>query len=190
VSVVASFARAASSYGVVRASVAFVGAFFVVAGAASPQANEPAPEGSPLRMEALVITPERPGSDTLCRLTVRLHNAGAKPMYAFAFDVELGGVALPVYERQLFLQAIPAGETAEVRLYNFWTTETGRSRPADGKLEVLVRVREALWLEISTEAEEAAGDGAEQPEPVEVWTPAGEVPGLPLSRTQVLELAP
>jgi hypothetical protein len=173
--------------------VAFVGACFVVAGAgvASPPANEPAPGGSPLRIEALVITPERPGSDTLCQLTVRLHNAGAKPMYAFAFDVELGGVALPVYERQLFLQAIPAGETAEVRLYNFWTTETGRSRPADGKLEVLVEVREALWLEISTEAAaEAADDDGEQPEPVEVWTPAGEVPGLPLSRTQVLELAP
>jgi hypothetical protein len=147
-------------------------------------------QASPLRVESLRITPERPGSDTLCQLTLRLHNSGAKPMYAFALDVTLNGAPLPIYERQLFLQAVRAGETAELRLFNFWTTETGRARPADGRLVVEVRVREALWLDITTEpAEPSPGAADGEREMVEVWTPAGEVPGLPVRGSATLELS-
>jgi hypothetical protein len=153
--------------------------------ARAPAQPGDAPPVSPLRIEKVDVSPERPGNETLCRLTVRLHNAGAKPMYAFAFDVKLEGVPLPVYERQLFLQAIPPGESADVRLYNFWTTETARPRPADGKLDLEVVVREALWLEITTEPAEEGEHG----DPVEVWSPAGEVPHLPVSGSRVLELA-
>jgi hypothetical protein len=165
----------------------------VLTGFAAAAAQTPGQEsgGSPLRIEAVSVSPGRPAADTLCRLVLRLHNAGAKPMYAFAFEVKLEGVPLPVYERQLFLQAIPPGETAEVRLFNFWTTETGRPRPADGKLDVAVTAREALWLEITHEPGEEGGAAAgSEAEPVEVWTPAGAVPGLPVTSSLVLELAP
>jgi hypothetical protein len=171
-----------------RIAVGLVLAVAVAGGNADAGLAQAAAE-SPLRIESIVVSPERPADDTLCRLTVRLHNAGAKAMYSFAFDVKLDGVSLPVYERQLFLQAIGAGETAEVRLFNFWTTETSRPRPADGKLDVEVTVREALWLDITHEpaADEAPASG-EAAEPVEVWTPAGEVPNLPVRRSLVLEL--
>ena len=85
-----------------------------------------------------------------------------------------------MYEKQLFLQVIDAGESEEVALFNFWTSETGRPAPADGKLDVLGRLREARWVEVS-EVEE---DG----EMVEVWTPLGDVPGLPQTVSMTLNL--
>ena len=109
-----------------------------------------------------------------------MRNSGDRAVYSFGFDVELNGRALPVYEKQLFLQVIEAGESAEVALYNFWTSETGRPAPEDGRLEVVVRLREARWVEVS-EVEE---DG----ETVEVWTPVGEVAGLPQAASRTLEL--
>ena len=67
-----------------------------------------------------------------------------------------------------------------IALYNFWTSESGRPAPADGRVEVLVRLREARWVEVS-EVEE---DG----ETVEVWTPVGDVAGLPQTVSVTLEL--
>ncbi|MXX75753.1 MAG: hypothetical protein F4Y77_10155 [Holophagales bacterium] len=126
------------------------------------------------------VTPAAPGPETLCRLVATIDNRGGRAVYSFGFDVELNGRALPVYEQQLFLQVIEAGESAEVALYNFWTSEQGRPAPADGKLEVVVRLREARWVEV-TEVEE---DG----ETVEVWTPVGDVAGLPQAASRTLEL--
>lgn len=131
-------------------------------------------------IERLEVDPASPGTETLCRLTATLRNGGSRAVYSFGFDVELNGQSLPVYEKQLFLQVIGAGESEEVALYNFWTSETGRPAPANGKLEVLVRLREARWVEVS-EVEE---DG----ETVEVWTPVGDVSGLPQSVSLTLEL--
>lgn len=131
-------------------------------------------------LESIEITPATPGQETLCRLTATVRNAGDQDVYSFGFDVELNGRALPVYENQLFLQVIEAGESDAVALYNFWTSETGRPPPADGNLEVLVRLREARWVEVS-EVEE---DG----ETVEVWTPAGDVSGLPQMVSRTLKL--
>ena len=131
-------------------------------------------------LTGIEVTPASPGPDTLCRLVATVRNGGDRAVYSFGFDVELNGRALPVYEKQLFLQVIEAGESDEVALYNFWTSETGRPAPADGRLEVVVRLREARWVEVS-EVEE---DG----ETVEVWTPVGEVAGLPQAASRTLEL--
>lgn len=141
----------------------------------SASAEEP-----PVVIEGLEVTPAEPGPETLCRLSVTVRNGGGRAAYSFAFDVELNGTGLPVYEKQLFLQVIDAGESEEVALFNFWTSETGRPAPADGKLDVLVRLREARWVEVS-EVEE---DG----EMVEVWTPLGDVPGLPQTVSMTLNL--
>lgn len=126
------------------------------------------------------VTPASPGPETLCRLVATIDNRASRAVYSFGFDVELNGRTLPVYEQQLFLQVIEPGASAEVALYNFWTSEQGRPAPADGKLEVVVRLREARWVEV-TEVEE---DG----ETIEVWTPVGDVAGLPQAASRTLEL--
>lgn len=131
-------------------------------------------------IEGIEVTPASPGAETLCRLRATVSNSGSRAVYSFGFDVELNGQPLAVYENQLFLQVIEAGESEQVALYNFWTSESGRPAPADGRVEVLVRLREARWVEVS-EAEE---DG----ETVEVWTPVGDVAGLPQTVSLTLEL--
>ena len=141
---------------------------------AAPAAEEsPAPA---VTVERVVATPTRPGREVLCTLTVSLRNRGEETVSAFAFDVEVGGRALPVYRDQVFLQGIPPGETAEVRLYNFWSGETGRPAPAEGDLPVAVTLREAQWMKVSDE------------EGVEVWTPVGAVEGLPATATTTVAL--
>ncbi|HVS15197.1 MAG TPA: hypothetical protein VMV46_14810 [Thermoanaerobaculia bacterium] len=147
------------------------------AGAASAEESAAA-----LVLAAVEVAPPDPGDETLCQLRVRVENRGERPASALGFEVRLDGEPLAVYEKQLFYQKLPPGQTSEVRLFNFWTTETGRARPADGVLDVEVVLREAVWLEITEEKEE----GSDQP--VEVWTPVGEVAGLPVSKTLVLRL--
>ena len=147
----------------------------LVVGASSAPAQAPR-----VVLSGIDVTPASPGAETLCKLIATIENSGDRAVYGFGFDVELNGRSLPVYEKQLFLQVIEAGESEDVALFNFWTSETGRPAPADGKLDVLVRLREARWVEVS-EVEE---DG----ETVEVWTPLGDVPGLPQAVSLTLEL--
>lgn len=148
------------------------------AGAASPPADAP-PPASPLSLEALDVQPAAPAVDTLCHLTVKVRNGGAQPASSLRFAVSVGGHPLPVYDNQIFMQPLPPGATTEVKLYNFWTTETGRPAPADGKLAVAVSLEEARWLKVEKDA-----DG------VEVWQPLDPVPGLPVSKTLILPLKP
>ncbi len=131
-------------------------------------------------LTGIEVRPAAPSAETLCKLTATIENTGNRAVYSFGFDVEVNGHSLPVYEKQLFLQVIEAGQSEEVALYNFWTSETGRPAPADGKLEVLVRLREARWVEVS--------DIEEDGETVEVWTPVGDVSGLPQTVALTLEL--
>lgn len=145
-----------------------------------PVASSSAADEREVVLAGFEVTPAKPGPDTLCRLVATIDNKGSRAVYSFGFDVELDGRALPVYEQQLFLQVIEPGESAEVALYNFWTSEQGRPAPVDGKLKVVVRLREARWVEV-TEVEE---DG----ETVEVWTPVGDVAGLPQAASRMLEL--
>lgn len=135
---------------------------------------------SPLAIESVTVEPSAPGADTLCRLRLAIKNSGSQPAYALAFDVKIGGQALPVYAHQVFLDVLPPGKTTEVRLFNFWTTETSRPRPADGKLQLEIALREAQWLEISFEGEGKARS--------EVWTPKGAVSGLPVRAAKTVTL--
>jgi hypothetical protein len=113
---------------------------------------------------------------------VKVKNGGARKASALAFTVRINGLPLSVYKRQVYLQVIDPGATAEVRLFNFWTTETGRPLPKDGQLRVEVALAEARWVEVKSEG------GAF------VVTPAGAVPGLPMpapaSLTVPLKAAP
>ncbi len=153
-----------------------------LSGAVSPAAaqTEESRETAQVLLVGIRVTPPSPSRETLCRLVATVENRGDQPVYSFGFDVELNGQPLRVYERQLFLQVIEPGDSDEVALYNFWTSETGRPAPADGLLEVAVRLREARWVQVSIVEE----DG----ESVEVWTPVGDVDGLPQTVRRTLEL--
>lgn len=141
---------------------------------ASAQEEETAPQ---VTVEAIIVEPDKPGADTLCRLKVRLRNAGDRIASQLGFGVTINGQELPVYTNQLFYYALEPGSTTEMPLYNFWTTETSRPAPADGKLTIAVTLEEAEWMDISVDE-----DG------VETWKPLGPVEGLPSDASVTIEL--
>lgn len=136
----------------------------------------PAPGLTLLTLEAVQVDPASPGPDTLCRLSVTVKNAGAKTASALGFRVKVDGHELPVYRNELFFRPVAAGATAEIRLHNFWSNETGRPFPAGGRMTVEVTLAEARWMDVKTE------NGAE------VWTVSGPVEGLPVSKSVTLTL--
>jgi hypothetical protein len=142
--------------------------------AAALPAEAPKPA---LTLEAVKVEPASPRPDTLCHLTITLKNAGAQAASALEFAVKVNGQELAAYRKRLFLTPVEPGATRELRLLNFWSTETGRPAPANGKLNVEVTLSRASWVQ------KASREGAE------VWTPAGEVPGLPVSKSVTLTMA-
>jgi hypothetical protein len=141
--------------------------------AAALPAEAPKPA---LTLEAVKVDPATPRPDTLCHLTVTLKNAGPQRASSLEFTVRINGQELPAYKKRLFLTPVEPGATRELRLLNFWSTETGRPAPANGKLNVEVTLTRASWVQ------KASREGAE------VWTPAGEVPGLPVSKGVTLTM--
>jgi hypothetical protein len=131
----------------------------------------------PLTLEAIKIEPASPRPDTLCHLPVTVKNAGTQRASALEFVVKINGQELPAYKQRLYLTPVEPGAAREIRLFNFWSTETGRPAPADRRLNLEVTLARASWAQKTTR------DGAE------VWTPAGEVPGLPAAKSLTLTLA-
>lgn len=142
------------------------------------QEKKPAPG---LTLEAVKVDPASPGPDKLCKLSVTIKNAGAKTASALGFRVKVDGKELAVYGNELFFRPVPPGNSAgsatEVKLHNFWSSETGRPFPTGGRMTVEVTLTEARWMDVKTE------NGAE------VWTPAGAVEGLPVSKSVTLTVA-
>ena len=117
-------------------------------------------------------------------------NTGDKPAYSLVFEVSLDDVALAVYRNVVYIQEIPANGEDVVELYNFWTSETGRPPPADKSLTVRVVLKEALWLDVEPlDSDDEGGDSESSAKGGEVWSPAGEVPGLPVERAVTLQLS-
>jgi hypothetical protein len=139
--------------------------------------GEDKPAAPALSLEAIQVEPAAPGPDTLCHLTVTLKNAGNRPASALEFTVKVNGVTLSAYRDRLFLEAVEPGATRQLRLFNFWTTETGRPAPPDGKLAVEVSLTAASWMKRETK------NGAT------VWTPDGAVERLPSSKGITLAMA-
>lgn len=129
-----------------------------------------------LTVESVKVEPGDPGPDTLCRLAVEVRNQGTEKASQLDFKVEINGQPLAVYRNQLFMFPVAPGETATIQLYNFWSTETSRPMPSDGKMAVEVALVEAQWMSIADE------DG------VEVWKPLGAVEGLPSSADTTLAM--
>jgi len=131
------------------------------------QSAAPAKVDPPITIEAVLISPQAPGPDTLCKLAVRLKNRSARTVTAFGFEVKVNGHDLTIYGNQRYLEPIPPGETRELQLYNFWSTETDRPALKDGKVEVEVALAEARFVEKTMEGN------------VPVWTLQDLVQGLP-----------
>jgi hypothetical protein len=140
-------------------------------------AGEDKPAAPALSVQAVQVEPASPRPDTLCHLTVTLKNQGDRPASALEFTVKVGGVSLPAYRDRLYLEAVEPGASRQVHLFNFWSTETGRPAPADGKLAVEVTLTGASWMK------REAKNGAT------VWTPVGPVAGLPSSKSVILGMA-
>jgi hypothetical protein len=133
-----------------------------------------------LKIEEISVEPESPAADTLCRLRVKISNAGDKIASRLGFAVSLNGQDLGVYGNQIFMFPVAPGTTEEISLYNFWTTETSRSMPADGKLQVEVVLKEAVWTQVAMETDEEGE--------IEVWTPIGPVEKLPVGAAVTLQM--
>lgn len=138
---------------------------------AAEEAPKPVP-ATGVSIHEIVLEPSAPTATTLCRLKVKLGNTHEQPVSMLRFAVKVSGQDLTVYGNQVFLQAIPAGGNTELKLYNFWVSETGRAAPADGKLTVEVTLLEAQKMKIGPDAEG-----------VETWEPIGAVTGLPISKS-------
>ncbi len=139
------------------------------------ETSEAAP--SPLAIEAVTVEPANPGPDTLCRLSVKLRNDGESTASQLGFTVKVNGQELAPYRNQLYMFPLAAGASDQLQLYNFWSTESSRPAPSNGKLELEVTLEEARWMTIGMEDD------------VEVWTPGDDVPGLPLTRSLTVEMA-
>ncbi|MFY9826643.1 MAG: hypothetical protein WAM82_35110 [Thermoanaerobaculia bacterium] len=139
--------------------------------------GEDKPAAPALSLEAIQVEPASPGPNTLCHLTVTLKNAGNRPASALEFSVKVSGVTLSAYRDRLFLESVEPGATRQLRLFNFWSTETGRPAPTDGKMPVEVSLTAASWMKRETK------NGAT------VWTPDGAVEKLPSSKDITLAMA-
>ena len=126
-----------------------------------------APAAPAVTIEKVTVTPAQPGPDTLCQLQVTLRNAGDKPASELAFTVKVNGQELPVYRQHLFMMRLDPGKSTDLRLFNFWSSETSRPAPADGRYVVEVSLDASRWYTIVQEGNE------------EVWTPIDAVAGLP-----------
>ena len=145
-------------------------------GGASVPAQTATREKSQIEFTVVSVDPTEPKAETLCTLRVELENKGGQIASQLEFRVEINAANLPVYDNQVFMVPVPTGETTEIKLYNFWSTETSRPWPEDGRLSIEVTLVAAQWMNISTK------DG------VEIWEPLGPVDGLPVSQKASISL--
>jgi hypothetical protein len=92
-------------------------------------------------MEPAVALP-----DTLYALRVRIRNSGTDPANDLSFQVSVSGQRLATYLNHSFKTELPPGRETDVQLYHFWSSETGRAFPKDGRLVVEVQLTGARWI--------------------------------------------
>jgi hypothetical protein len=151
--------------------VALVGSLLVAIPATAQQA---APK---LVLEAAEVTPAKAPADALCQLSARIKNGGNAVATAFVFALKIDGREIAVYRNHVFMDPIDPGVTRAIKLYGFWTSETGRPLPATGDLTVELTLQEARWMKMEKDAQGAR-----------VWQDLGAVEGLPQTVEAIVEL--
>jgi hypothetical protein len=122
----------------------------------STNAPPPAADRSVLRIVAVEVSPagrKAPGTepppaspDALYQLRVRIRNNGSESASDLTFQVTVNGQRLAPYVNHTFRSDLSPGKETDVPLYNFWSSESGRPFPADGRLVVEVRLTGARWM--------------------------------------------
>ena len=157
--------------------IAFAGAAAALAAGlgAAPLLQGQGGKAAPLvTVEAVIVEPsgravgeQTIGPETLCKLRVKLRNGGTHKASSFLFGVKVNGQAVNTYDKTVYMQAIDPGSAGEIELHNFYSSEPGGPAPKDGSLTVEITLREARWVELKKDGQAV------------VWTPVGEVKGLP-----------
>lgn len=145
---------------------------------ASGSETAPGSEATPasLVLTDLRLDPPSPGPDTLCKVWVTIRNNTDEVASLLHWRVHLNGQDVGRYSSDRWVVRLDPGTSQEVRLFNVWSSETGRPPAVDGRLEMEVVLEAATWVEI----EDSADGGTES------WTPKGPVPGLPSSLRRVM----
>ena len=129
--------------------IVFVLGLLALGGGQVPQTppNRPASSADQSRLSivAVDVQPSKPGPDTLCKLRVRLRNAGTVTASDLSFQVTVNGKLLGNFLNHTFRFPLEAGKETEVSLFNFWSSEYSRPYPSDGRLVIDVRVTGARW---------------------------------------------
>jgi len=97
-------------------------------------ASQTAANRAPLQVVAVDVEPKQTAPDVLHKLRVRIRNDGSDPVSDLMFQVTVNGQRLAVYLNHVFTPDLVPGKETEVQLYNFWSSETGRPFPKDGRL--------------------------------------------------------
>lgn len=140
-------------------------------GLAAEESSSSKPVPASLVLTDLRLDPSSPDPDTLCKLWVTIRNDTDQVASLLHLRVRLNDQDVGRYASDSFVVRVDPGTSQEVRLFNVWSSETGRPPASDGRLEAEVTLEAATWVEI-----DAPKDGGP-----EVWTPSGPVPGLPAS---------
>jgi hypothetical protein len=160
-----------------KSSIVFAALFLIAGGIFYAQTAEKAEPQVIIEDIAITVSPEKPigpegiSLGTLCNLKVKLRNRGTQKAYSFGFGVKINGREVATYDNMLYIQTVDSGASGEIVLSNFYSTEPGGPRPADGKVTIEVTLKKAQWVEIKKEGN------------AQVWTPLGEVKGLPISKS-------
>jgi hypothetical protein len=139
--------------------------------ASAAAADQPASSAnrSQLTIVAVDVKPAQPGPDTLCRLHVRLRNAGRDAASDLSFQISVNGQRLAPYLNHTFRSFVAPGKETDLPLFNFWSSEYGRPYPNDGRLVIEVRVTGARWVAAgSTNTGTLAGPVDPLPAPLSV----------------------
>ena len=115
-------------------------------GAAQRVGGSQAPtDRATVQLVAVDIEPKQTAPDVLHKLRVRIRNDGSDPVSDLMFQVTVNGQRLAVYLNHVFMPDLTPGKETDVQLYNFWSSETGRPFPKDGRLVVAVQLTSARW---------------------------------------------
>jgi hypothetical protein len=117
---------------------------------------------SPVTIEAVTVEPPSPAPGVLCKLSVRLKNAGARTATSFRFKVKIDDREEATYANEVYAINVDAATSATIGLHNFWSPS-----PAKASLTVEVTLVEAQWAEVKREGKTTT------------TTPLGPVEGLP-----------
>lgn len=83
---------------------------------------------------------------------MEIRNSGSEPASHLTFQVTVNGQRLAPYLNHTWVTELQPGRETEIQLYNFWSSESGRPFPKDGRLVVEVRLTGARWMQAGNRA--------------------------------------